>query len=79
VETFDGLGAVPWAERARTELRATDETVAAREVNAFDLLTPQELQIVRLVWDGMSNRQVAAQLFLSPAPWSTTSARSTRS
>jgi DNA-binding CsgD family transcriptional regulator len=66
VETLDRLGAVAWAERARTELRATGETVATREVNAFDQLTPLELQIVRLVGDGMSNWQVAAQLFLSP-------------
>ncbi|HEY3033465.1 MAG TPA: AAA family ATPase [Streptosporangiaceae bacterium] len=66
VEAFDRLGAVVWAERARTELRATGETVARREANAIELLTPQELQIVRLVSEGMSNRQVAAQLFLSP-------------
>ncbi|HEY3260126.1 MAG TPA: AAA family ATPase [Pseudonocardiaceae bacterium] len=66
METFDRLGAPVWAERARTELRAIGETVGGRPADAFELLTPQELQIVRLVSGGMSNRQVAAQLFLSP-------------
>jgi ATP/maltotriose-dependent transcriptional regulator MalT len=66
VEAFDGLGAVAWAQRGRNELRASGESVGGREANVFDLLTPQELQIVRLVTDGMSNRHVAAQLFLSP-------------
>jgi DNA-binding CsgD family transcriptional regulator len=66
VEALDRLGAVPWADRARAELRATGEAVAPPAVDAFDQLTPQELQIVRLVSEGLSNRQAAAQLFLSP-------------
>jgi DNA-binding CsgD family transcriptional regulator len=66
VEVFDRLGAVAWAERARAELRATGEAMAPPEADAFDQLTPQELQIVRLVSEGLSNRQAAAQLFLSP-------------
>jgi ATP/maltotriose-dependent transcriptional regulator MalT len=66
VEVLDRLGAVPWAERARAELRAAGESATQPAADAFDQLTPQELQIVRLVSEGLSNRQAAAQLFLSP-------------
>lgn len=65
-EAFEALGAVPWAERARRELRATGETARRRDENTLARLTPQEFQIVGLVTEGASNRTVAAQLFLSP-------------
>jgi DNA-binding CsgD family transcriptional regulator len=64
--TFEQLGASPWAERARTELRASGETARQRDPSTLDQLTPQELQIVRFVGQGATNRDVAAQLFLSP-------------
>jgi DNA-binding NarL/FixJ family response regulator len=64
--TFERLGAAPWAERARTELRASGETPRQRDPSTLDQLTPQELQIVRFVGEGATNREVAAQLFLSP-------------
>ncbi len=64
--TFEWLGAAPWAERARGELRASGETAARREPGPADRLTPQELQIASLVAAGATNREVAAQLFLSP-------------
>jgi DNA-binding NarL/FixJ family response regulator len=57
---------VPWAERAEAELRATGETARKRDASAADQLTPQELQIARLVTDGLTNRDIAAQLYLSP-------------
>jgi DNA-binding CsgD family transcriptional regulator len=66
VETFERLGAEVWAERARTELRATGETARKRDPSTLSQLTPQETQIARLVGDGNSNKDVAAQLFLSP-------------
>jgi DNA-binding CsgD family transcriptional regulator len=63
---FEHLGAQPWAERARTELRASGETARKRDPSTIDQLTPQERQIARLVAEGLSNKEVAAQLFLSP-------------
>jgi len=66
LEAFRGLGAVPWAERAESELRATGETARKRDVSAVEQLTPRELQIAGLVTDGLTNKEIAAQLFLSP-------------
>jgi DNA-binding CsgD family transcriptional regulator len=65
-EAFERLGAAPWEERARAELRATGETARKREPNTLTQLTPQQLHIVRLVAEGATNKEVAAQLFLSP-------------
>ena len=66
LDGFDSLGATMWAERARVELRATGQTARKRDASTRDELTPQELQIARFVAEGLSNRDVAAQLFLSP-------------
>jgi len=66
LETFQRAGAGPWAERAHNELRAAGEAVARPEPDALSSLTPQELRIARLVAEGVSNREVAARLFLSP-------------
>ncbi|MCO1654809.1 helix-turn-helix transcriptional regulator [Pseudonocardia humida] len=65
-ETFDDLGATPWAARARAELRATGESRAEPPPDGLGALTPQELQVVRLAAGGLSNREIGAQLFLSP-------------
>ena len=64
-ETFDSLGAAPWSERARVELRASGESIRRRDPTAPEKLTPQELQIALQVADGKTNRDVAAALFLS--------------
>jgi DNA-binding CsgD family transcriptional regulator len=64
--TFERLGAEPWAERARAELRASGETARKRDPSTQAHLTPQERQIARLVAQGLSNKEVAGQLFLSP-------------
>jgi DNA-binding CsgD family transcriptional regulator len=66
LETFERLGARSWAERARSELRATGEQQARRTETAAEQLTPHELQIAVLVAQGMTNREAAAALFLSP-------------
>jgi ATP/maltotriose-dependent transcriptional regulator MalT len=63
---FERLGAEPWAERARGELRATGgPTGSAAPAIATDELTAQELQIALQVAQGRTNREVAAALFLS--------------
>jgi DNA-binding CsgD family transcriptional regulator len=64
--TFEDLGAQPWADRAVQELRASGESARKRDVTTTTELTPQELQVATLVRQGLSNREVAAQLFLSP-------------
>ena len=66
LDSFDQLGAEPWAERARAELRASGETARRRDPSLIDELTAQELQIARAVAKGATNKEVAAQLFLSP-------------
>ena len=66
LEAFDEVGAEPWSERAHAELRATGERVARREPDASEHLTPQELQIATLVAQGLTNREIGAQIFLSP-------------
>ncbi|MFJ2631456.1 AAA family ATPase [Streptomyces sp. NPDC087422] len=71
LETFERLGARPWADRARSELGASGASVTVgqdtvRSVADEAGLTPQESQIVRLAALGLTNRDIAAQLFLSP-------------
>jgi DNA-binding CsgD family transcriptional regulator len=68
--TFDALGATPWANRARAELRATGET-RRKPSDALAALTPQEQQIARLAAEGLSNREIGERLFLSPRTVST--------
>jgi DNA-binding CsgD family transcriptional regulator len=66
IELFDGLGAAPWSNHARRELRASGESIPRRDPTAPEKLTPQELQIALQVAEGRTNRDVAAALFLSP-------------
>jgi RNA polymerase sigma factor (sigma-70 family) len=55
----------PWADRARRELRASGENSRRRSRDALDELTPQELQIVQMAARGLSNREIAQQLYVS--------------
>ena len=64
---FTSIGAEAFAERARIELLATGERARQRTVQTQAELTAQEAQIARLVSQGDSNRDIAAQLFLSPS------------
>jgi DNA-binding CsgD family transcriptional regulator len=62
---FDALGSAKLAEIARQELRASGETSRRRVPEAWDQLTPQELQIARMAAEGLSNREIGQQLFIS--------------
>jgi DNA-binding CsgD family transcriptional regulator len=66
LELFERLAVPPWAERARSELRASGETARKRDPSMRDQLTPRELQIAGLAAEGMTNPEIGAQLFLSP-------------
>jgi DNA-binding CsgD family transcriptional regulator len=66
LETFEGLGASFWAERARQELRASGETARRGTDLVATELTAQESQVAALVRQGLSNKDVAGRLFISP-------------
>ncbi len=66
IRIFEELGAEPWRERAAGELRAAGSSQARS-----DLLTPQEAAVARLAATGLTNKQVAEQLYLSPRTVST--------
>jgi DNA-binding CsgD family transcriptional regulator len=64
-DMFDALGAIPWSERARRELRAAGEASQRRDPDARDQLTPHELQIAQLAAEGLTNREIGQRLYLS--------------
>ena len=68
LETFRLLQATSPARRAETELRACGVGVSARPAapDALAQLTPQQREIVILAGRGLTNREIADRLFLSP-------------
>ncbi len=62
---FERLGARPWAERARGELRAAGEQSLAPATDAWESLSPQELQIASMAARGLTNREIGQRLFIS--------------
>jgi DNA-binding CsgD family transcriptional regulator len=66
VEMLTTIGAMAFAERARTELLATGERPQHSKRDALTDLTPQEERIARLAAGGAMNVEIAAQLFISP-------------
>jgi DNA-binding CsgD family transcriptional regulator len=60
IAIFEELGARPWVERARSELRR----ISGRR-RAADELTETEERVAALAAGGRSNKQIAAELFMS--------------
>jgi DNA-binding CsgD family transcriptional regulator len=59
-DTFAGLGATLWVDRATAELARVGGRAPAAG------LTPTELQVAELIAAGRTYREVAAELFISP-------------
>jgi DNA-binding CsgD family transcriptional regulator len=66
LEAFTAMDLTAWSQRATDELAATGATARLRRPLASEPLTSQETRVALLVARGLSNREVAAALFLSP-------------
>jgi DNA-binding CsgD family transcriptional regulator len=65
LETFERLGARPWAARAASQLRAAGRTDPLAGLREREPLTPQEREIAMLAAAGLSNKEIGQRLFLS--------------
>jgi DNA-binding CsgD family transcriptional regulator len=66
LDTFQRLGAAPWAARAGSEFRATGLTIGHLAGAGPASLTPQQREIATLAAAGLTNKQIGERLFLSP-------------
>ncbi len=64
-DRFDLVGAQPWADAARSELRAAGEFRSAASPEIWEALSPQELNVAQLVAEGLSNREIGERMYLS--------------
>jgi DNA-binding CsgD family transcriptional regulator len=64
-KSFEQMGALAFADRARRELMATGETVNRRSGPQREALTPQELHVALMARDGHTNPEIAARFFIS--------------
>jgi DNA-binding NarL/FixJ family response regulator len=60
ITLFDGAGAQLWLERAREELARVSGCVAAG-----DELSVTEMRVTELVISGQSNKEIAAEMFVT--------------
>jgi DNA-binding CsgD family transcriptional regulator len=73
LQTFERLGTPLWADRVRVELV---RGVSGRR--RAEGLTPSEQRVAELAASGMSNKDIAAELFISPKTVETNLSRSYR-
>ena len=65
-DAFAAMGLDAWTDRAAEELAATGARVRRRELTATEPLTSQETRVALHAVKGLSNKEIAAALFLSP-------------
>ena len=67
LESFERTGAHGWRQPVHAEFTALGDPVpTGTPSGGAGRLTPQELEVVRRAAAGLSNREIAAELFLSP-------------
>jgi DNA-binding CsgD family transcriptional regulator len=59
------MGAAPLVEAVRADLRASGARPRRTAVSGVDSLTPAELRVCRLAAQGLTNRQIAQELFVT--------------
>ena len=65
-EMLTAMGAQAFAQRAEAGLLALGHRPRSRTASAVDRLTTQERQVARLIARGLTSREAAAELFVSP-------------
>jgi DNA-binding CsgD family transcriptional regulator len=64
-DDFRRLGALTWAQRAATGLRAVGLVPPGADIGGHQILTARELKIARLAAEGLSNKEIGDRLFMS--------------
>ena len=65
LDLADRWGARPLAERARQELRAAGARPRRARLRGVDALTASELRVAKMAASGMTNREIAQDLFVT--------------